>query len=36
LEKAAAVLGLRFVDHIIFSETAYFSYRQAKRLKEEA
>jgi DNA repair protein RadC len=35
LEKAAAVLGLRFVDHIIFSETAYFSYRKAKRLKEE-
>jgi DNA repair protein RadC len=35
LEKAAAVLGLRFVDHIIFSETAFFSYRKAKRLREE-
>jgi DNA repair protein RadC len=35
LEKAAAVLGIRFMDHIIFSETAYFSYREAKRLRED-
>jgi len=35
LERAAAVLGIQFMDHIIFSDTAYFSYRAAKRLKEE-
>jgi DNA repair protein RadC len=35
LEKAAEVLGIRFLDHIIFSETAYFSYRQAERLHKE-
>jgi DNA repair protein RadC len=35
LEKAAEVLGLHFMDHIIFSETSFYSYRKAKRLKEE-
>ena len=33
LEASAAVLGIRFLDHIIFSETAYFSYRKEQRLK---
>jgi DNA repair protein RadC len=32
LLKAAQILGIRFLDHIIFSENAYFSYRQDKRL----
>jgi DNA repair protein RadC len=35
LEKAAAVLGIRFLDHIIFSETGYYSYRQADRLDHD-
>jgi DNA repair protein RadC len=35
LERAAAVLGIRFMDHLIFSDTAYYSYREAKRLREE-
>ena len=35
LEAAAAVLGIRFLDHIIFSETAYYSYRKENRLKEK-
>ena len=33
LEAAAAVLGIRFLDHIIFSETSYYSYRKENRLK---
>jgi DNA repair protein RadC len=32
LAGAADVLGIRFLDHIIFSETAYFSYRQAHKM----
>jgi DNA repair protein RadC len=34
LKCAANVLGLNFLDHVIFTECAYFSYRQAKRLDE--
>jgi DNA repair protein RadC len=34
LKRAADVLGLNFLDHVIFTENAYFSYRQAKRLDE--
>jgi DNA repair protein RadC len=36
LMRAADVLGIKFLDHIIFSETAWFSYRQAKRIPGEA
>ena len=32
LKRAADVLGINFLDHLIFTETAYFSYCQAKRL----
>jgi DNA repair protein RadC len=32
LSRAAAVLGIHFLDHMIFTETAYFSYRQSGRL----
>jgi DNA repair protein RadC len=32
LVRAADVLGIRFLDHVIFSETAYFSYRQARKM----
>lgn len=32
LQSAALILGLQFVDHIIFSETSWWSYRQNKRL----
>jgi DNA repair protein RadC len=32
LMRAADVLGIRFLDHVIFSETAYFSYRQAHKM----
>jgi DNA repair protein RadC len=32
LKRAADVLGINFLDHVIFTETAYFSYCQAKRL----
>jgi DNA repair protein RadC len=28
LFEAARILGLRFLDHVIFTETGYFSYRQ--------
>jgi DNA repair protein RadC len=34
LMKAADVLGIRFLDHIIFSETAYFSYRQFRKMPQ--
>ncbi|MDR0623244.1 MAG: DNA repair protein RadC [Treponema sp.] len=34
LTRAADVLGIRFLDHIIFSETAYFSYRQARKMPQ--
>ena len=32
LKKAAAILGLHFLDHLIFSENAWWSYRQNNRL----
>jgi DNA repair protein RadC len=32
LKAAADVLGIRFLDHIIFSEVLYFSYRHSRRL----
>jgi DNA repair protein RadC len=32
LVRAAEVLGIRFLDHVIFSETAYFSYRKARKM----
>ena len=32
LKAASEILGLRFLDHVIFSETAYFSYRQSGKL----
>jgi DNA repair protein RadC len=33
LLRAAEILGIRFLDHLIFSEASYFSYRQSGRLK---
>jgi DNA repair protein RadC len=33
LNAAADILGITFLDHVIFSEAAYFSYRQSSRLK---
>jgi DNA repair protein RadC len=33
LIKAADILGLNFVDHIIFSETAWWSYRENGKLR---
>ncbi|MDR0588984.1 MAG: DNA repair protein RadC [Spirochaetaceae bacterium] len=35
LWKAAKILGIRFLDHIIFSAKAYFSYSQAGRMPRE-
>lgn len=35
LLKAAKILGIRFLDHIIFSAAAYFSYRQSGRMPRE-
>jgi DNA repair protein RadC len=32
LKAAADILGIRLLDHIIFTDAVYFSYRQAKRL----
>ncbi|MDR3115135.1 MAG: DNA repair protein RadC [Treponema sp.] len=32
LKTAAEILGLHFLDHLIFSDTAYLSYRQTGRL----
>jgi DNA repair protein RadC len=32
LQGAAKILGINFLDHIIFSEHNFFSYRQADRL----
>jgi DNA repair protein RadC len=32
LLEAAKVLGIQLLDHIIFTETSFFSYRQAERL----
>ena len=34
LQSAARILGLHFVDHIIFSETAWWSFRENGRLKD--
>jgi DNA repair protein RadC len=33
LFEAAKILGFRFLDHVIFTETGYFSYRQAGILR---
>jgi DNA repair protein RadC len=33
LETAASILGIRFLDHLIFSEFSFFSYRKANKLK---
>jgi DNA repair protein RadC len=33
LQNAAVILGLHFLDHLIFSETAWWSYRQNGLLK---
>jgi DNA repair protein RadC len=30
LVKAAKVLGIKFLDHVIFSETSYYSYRHSR------
>jgi DNA repair protein RadC len=35
LMSAAEILGIRFLDHIIFSETAWFSYRQNGKMADE-
>jgi len=32
LEKAAQLLGLQFLDHLIFSQSNFYSYRQSGRL----
>jgi DNA repair protein RadC len=32
LLRSAEILGLRFLDHVIFTDTGFFSYRQAGRL----
>jgi DNA repair protein RadC len=34
LKVTAEILGFNFLDHVIFSEASYFSYRQSKRLLE--
>ena len=34
LAAAAEILGIRFLDHIIFSDKAFYSYRKENRLKE--
>jgi DNA repair protein RadC len=36
LKAAAAILGLNFLDHLIFTDTAWFSYRQSGRMEELA
>jgi DNA repair protein RadC len=33
LEAAAEVLGIRFLDHLIFSEKSFYSYRKENKLK---
>jgi len=35
LQKAAVILGLYFIDHLIFSETAWWSYRQNGRMEDK-
>jgi DNA repair protein RadC len=34
LQSAADILGIRFLDHIIFSETSWFSYKQSGQMDE--
>jgi len=34
LQDSAVILGLHFVDHIIFSETAWWSFRENGKLKD--
>jgi DNA repair protein RadC len=34
LVGSAKILGLRFLDHVIFTETGYFSYREEGLLKD--
>jgi len=36
LEKAAGILGLHFLDHLIFSQTDFYSYRQSGRMSAPA
>jgi len=36
LLKASEILGLHFLDHVIFSETAWWSYRQNDQLRKVA
>jgi len=35
LQKASGILGLHFLDHMIFSETAWWSYRQNGKMNNE-
>jgi DNA repair protein RadC len=35
LKEAADILGIRFLDHVIFSETAWFSYRQSGQIEDD-
>jgi DNA repair protein RadC len=32
LKASAEILGLHFLDHLIFTETSWFSYRQSRRM----
>jgi DNA repair protein RadC len=34
LQASAGLLGLHFLDHLIFTENAWFSYRQSGRMNE--
>jgi len=36
LGKAARILGLNFLDHLIFSQTDFYSYRQSGKLKNHS
>jgi DNA repair protein RadC len=33
LVESAKILGLRFLDHVIFTDVSFYSYRQAGLLK---
>jgi DNA repair protein RadC len=35
LYESAKILGLRFLDHVIFTEAGYFSYRKSGLLGNE-
>ena len=35
LKAAAGILGINFLDHLIFSENSYFSYRQEGLIRKE-